>query len=67
MKQTMVIQVEVELDVDKYQATTPQVEKRYEGMDEDRICRRLQCVAGEAILQHLDEYGNLDAIVTYRA
>lgn len=66
MKQTMVIQVEVELDVAKYQATTPQVEKKYEGMTGERVYRRLQCVAGEAILEHLQEYGNADAIATYR-
>lgn len=67
MKQTMIVQVEVELDVERYDATTPHYEKKYERMSEERICRRLQCVAGEAILEHLDEYGNPDAIATYRA
>jgi len=67
MKKTMVIQVEVELDVQKYEAVTPRSEKLYEGMDEARIYRRLQCISGEQILAHLEEYGNEDAIVTYRA
>lgn len=66
MKQTMVVQVEVELDVEKYQAMTPRAERKYEGMDEARIYRRLQCVAGEAILGHLVEYGSPDAVATYR-
>ncbi|AON97439.1 HTH DNA binding protein [Rhodococcus phage ChewyVIII] len=67
MKQTMIVQVEVELDVERYDATTPQYEKKYEGMSEERIYRRLQCVTGEAILLHLAEYGNADATTTYRA
>lgn len=67
MKQTMVIQVEVELDVAKYRETSLPIEKKYEGMTGDRVYRRLQCVAGEAMLQHLEEYGNPDATATYRA
>lgn len=67
MKQTMVVQVEVELDVAKYRAVTPQIERKYEGMTGDRVYRRLQCVAGEAMLKHLEEYGNADATATYRA